>query len=95
MNANAQLPRAARPFVEFPGLLRTYGFAVAPEQTTTFLAAIELLGPRSIGDIRRAAVCAALLGVAIPVVVRTRVFVVSGTARGQGEGQRQDRREEC
>ena len=31
------------------------GFAVAPEQTMALLAAIELLGPRGIGDIRRAA----------------------------------------
>ena len=49
------LPRAARPFVTFPALLRANGFAVAPEQTTTFLAAIGLLGPKSIADIRRAA----------------------------------------
>jgi len=49
------LPRAARPFVTFPALLRANGFAVAPEQTTAFLTAIGLLGPKSIGDIRRAA----------------------------------------
>ncbi len=49
------LPRAARPFITFPALLRANGFAVAPEQTTAFLAAIGLLGPRSIADIRRAA----------------------------------------
>ncbi len=49
------LPRATRPFVEFPTLLRANGFAVAPEQTTSFLAAIGLLGPRSIEDIRQAA----------------------------------------
>jgi uncharacterized protein len=51
----SDLPRAARPFVTFPALLRANGFAVAPEQTTAFLAAIRLLGPRSIADIRRAA----------------------------------------
>jgi uncharacterized protein with von Willebrand factor type A (vWA) domain len=49
------LPRAARPFVTFPALLRANGFAVAPEQTATFLEAIGLLGPKSIADIRRAA----------------------------------------
>ena len=49
------LPRAAQPFVTFPALLRANGFAVAPEQTTTFLAAIGLLGPKSIEHIRRAA----------------------------------------
>src|SRR4029079_19048256 len=49
-----QLPRAARVFVSFVALLRVNGFAVAPEQTTTFLAAIELLGPRSLEAIRQA-----------------------------------------
>ena len=38
-----------------PRLLRRAGFAVAPEQTMAWLAAIELLGPEQIGDIRRAA----------------------------------------
>ena len=49
------LPRAARPFVTFPALLRANGFAVAPEQTVAFLAAVGLLGPKSVADIRRAA----------------------------------------
>ncbi len=49
-----QLPRAAHAFVSFVALLRANGFAVAPEQTTAFLAAIELLGPRSPEDIRQA-----------------------------------------
>jgi uncharacterized protein len=49
------LPDAAQPFVAFATLLRANGFAVAPEQTTTFLSAITLLGPRSLSDIRRAA----------------------------------------
>lgn len=49
------LPRAAEPFVTFPSLLRANGFAVAPEQTTAFLAAVGLLGPKSVEDIRRAA----------------------------------------
>jgi uncharacterized protein with von Willebrand factor type A (vWA) domain len=49
------LPRTVRPFVTFAALLRANGFVVAPEQTTAFLAAIGLLGPRSIGDVRRAA----------------------------------------
>ena len=42
-------------FLEFTALLRRAGFAVAPEQTMAWLAAIELLGPNDIGDIRRAA----------------------------------------
>jgi uncharacterized protein len=49
-----QLPRAIRIFVSFVALLRANGFAVAPEQTTAFLAAIGLLGPRSLEHIRRA-----------------------------------------
>jgi uncharacterized protein with von Willebrand factor type A (vWA) domain len=49
-----QLPRAARVFVSFVALLRANGISVAPEQTTAFLAAIELLGPRSLEHIRRA-----------------------------------------
>ncbi|WP_407188352.1 vWA domain-containing protein [Bradyrhizobium centrosematis] len=55
MNTEPQLPRAARIFVRFVPLLRANGFAVAPEQTTTFLAAIELLGPRDIEQVRQAA----------------------------------------
>ena len=43
MNDERQLPRAARIFISFAALLRANGFAVAPEQTTSFLAAIELL----------------------------------------------------
>jgi uncharacterized protein with von Willebrand factor type A (vWA) domain len=42
-------------FLAFTALLRRAGFSVAPEQTMAWLAAIELLGPREIGDIRRAA----------------------------------------
>jgi hypothetical protein len=52
--SEAQIPRAARAFVDFVALLRGNGFAVAPEQTTSFLAAVWLLGPRSPEDIRRA-----------------------------------------
>ena len=51
-----ELPRAARPFVEFPAILRAHGFAVAPDQTVGFIEAIGLLGPRDIEDIRRAGV---------------------------------------
>jgi uncharacterized protein len=55
MTISPPLPVAARPFVAFPALLRAHGFAIAPEQTTTFMAGTTLLGPRSIDDIRRAA----------------------------------------
>jgi uncharacterized protein with von Willebrand factor type A (vWA) domain len=54
MSDDIQLPPAAHIFVSFVTLLRANGFAVAPEQTTTFLAAIELLGPRSLDHIRQA-----------------------------------------
>jgi uncharacterized protein with von Willebrand factor type A (vWA) domain len=55
VNGEQRLPRAARPFVTFAALLRSNGFAVAPEQTTAFLSAIDLLGPSGIQDVRRAA----------------------------------------
>jgi uncharacterized protein len=47
-------PRAIGVFITFTALLRANGFAVAPEQTTAFLSAIELLGPRSLEHIRKA-----------------------------------------
>ncbi|KRE05872.1 hypothetical protein ASE63_06005 [Bosea sp. Root381] len=50
------VPPAARLFVSFPTLLREHGLSVAPEQTVSFLAAIELLGPRSLEHVRKAAV---------------------------------------
>ncbi|MGY4154628.1 uncharacterized protein with von Willebrand factor type A (vWA) domain [Bradyrhizobium sp. USDA 4461] len=54
MSDDLKLPRAARIFVSFVALLRANSFSVAPEQTASFLAAIELLGPRSLEHIRRA-----------------------------------------
>lgn len=55
MSAALQLPGAARPLAEFASLLRAFGFAIAPEQVVTFMAAVTLLGPRSFADIRQAA----------------------------------------
>jgi uncharacterized protein with von Willebrand factor type A (vWA) domain len=49
-----QIPRAAYIFISFVALLRANGFSVAPEQTTAFLMAIELLGPGSLEHIRKA-----------------------------------------
>ncbi len=49
------LPPAVRPLVAFATLLRSNGFAVAPEQTVAFLGAVELLGPRSLEHVRKAA----------------------------------------
>ncbi len=51
----APLPRATAPFLGFAALLRGNGFRVAAEQVTAWLAAITLLGPRDMLDIRRAA----------------------------------------
>ncbi len=50
------LPRPLLPFVEFATLLRANGFTVAPDQTQNFVAAVGLLGPRSIADVHRAAI---------------------------------------
>jgi uncharacterized protein with von Willebrand factor type A (vWA) domain len=49
------LPRALKPFLDFATLLRNNEFALAPEQTQSFIAAVGLLGPRSMEDIYRAA----------------------------------------
>jgi len=54
VNDELELPRPVGVFISFAALLRANGFAVAPEQTTAFLAAIDLLGPRSLEHIRRA-----------------------------------------
>jgi uncharacterized protein len=47
--------RTLAPFLAFAALLRRAHFAVAPEQTISWLSAIELLGPTGLDDIRRAA----------------------------------------
>jgi len=52
---SVQLPRAAAPLLGFARLLRDDGFAIAPEQLVSFLDAVRLLGPRSMDDIREAA----------------------------------------
>lgn len=54
MSDELTLPRTVRVFISFVALLRANGFAVAPEQTTAFLAAIELLGPRTLEHVRKA-----------------------------------------
>jgi uncharacterized protein with von Willebrand factor type A (vWA) domain len=48
-------PRALAPFLALPRALRAAGFAAAPEQTESFLAAVGLLGPGSLRDVRHAA----------------------------------------
>ena len=49
------LPRPLKPFMAFARALRASGFAVAPEQTRALIAAVGLLGPRSLMDVRRSA----------------------------------------
>lgn len=49
------LPRAARPFAGFARHLRRFGFPVAGEQAVAFMQGVTLLGPRSMEDIRQAA----------------------------------------
>ncbi|MEP3277292.1 MAG: VWA domain-containing protein [Stappiaceae bacterium] len=49
------LPQASQVFVDFAALLRAHGFAVAPDQTMAFIQSVGLLGPRSLEDIRLAA----------------------------------------
>ncbi|MEO1198509.1 MAG: VWA domain-containing protein [Pseudomonadota bacterium] len=49
------VPVAAVPFLSFATALRASGFPAAPEQTQSFLAAVGVLGPRSIHDVRNAA----------------------------------------
>jgi uncharacterized protein len=55
MNAEAALPRPLAPFMAFAHSLRAAGFAVAPEQTRALIAAVGVLGPTSMMNIRRAA----------------------------------------
>ena len=49
------LPLAARPFAGFARHIRRFGFPVAGEQAVAFMQGVTLLGPRSMEDIRQAA----------------------------------------
>lgn len=49
------LPRAARPFAGFARHIRRFGFPIAGEQAIAFMQGVTLLGPRSMEDIRQAA----------------------------------------
>ncbi|MGF1554489.1 MAG: VWA domain-containing protein [Paracoccaceae bacterium] len=59
---SAPLPPGVRPLVAFARLLRAHGFAIAPEQTAAFIEAVGFLGPRSIADVRAAALAAFAVG---------------------------------
>lgn len=54
MTLPTPLPRPVAPFVEFAQILRRHGFAIAPEQSMSFIEAVGVLGPRNITDIRNA-----------------------------------------
>ena len=56
MTDSGAMPAPARHLAGFPPFLRGFGFTTSPEQTVAFLQAVELLGPRGIDDVRRAAV---------------------------------------
>ena len=49
------LPKAARPFAGFARHLRRFSFPISGEQTIAFMNGVALLGPRSMEDIRQAA----------------------------------------
>lgn len=55
MTLAPSLPPALAPFLAFPQALRAGGFPASTDQTESFLAAVGLLGPATIHDIRRAA----------------------------------------
>lgn len=50
-----QLPPAARPFPGFARYIRRFGFSISGEQAVAFMQSITLLGPRTMDDIRQAA----------------------------------------
>jgi uncharacterized protein with von Willebrand factor type A (vWA) domain len=50
-----KLPRAAKPFADFARFIRRFGFPVAGDQAIAFMQGVTLLGPRSMEDIRQAA----------------------------------------
>ena len=56
MTDSGAMPAPARHLAGFPPFLRGFGFTTSPEQTVAFLQAVELLGPRGIDDVCRAAV---------------------------------------
>ena len=55
MTPARELPRGARLFAGFARHIRRFGFPVAGEQAIAFMQGVTLLGPRSMEDIRQAA----------------------------------------
>ena len=49
------MPKPIESFVDFATLLREHGFSISPDQTMDFIAAVGLLGPRTIDDIKASA----------------------------------------
>jgi uncharacterized protein with von Willebrand factor type A (vWA) domain len=80
MCGGATLPPAAAPFLGFARHLRKFGFPASPEQVTSFMQAVTLLGPRSMRDIHEAA-----LATLAPVPDRRGEFDAHFRAFFQGE----------
>lgn len=85
------MPLALKPLLTLSTQLRVHGFSVAPDQTTGFIEAVNVLGPNSISDIRHAAI--ALF--AIPperrfefdAIFRSVFFGISVAADAKGDGE--------
>ena len=91
MSDPATLPRAAAsPSSPSRRCCGSNGFLVAPEQTAAFLAAIELLGPSGITDIRRAG--HATLGPAARAARGIRRPVRCAFSRQDDDGRQRPRR---
>ena len=56
MSDPGTVPAPARHLAGFPPFLRGFGFTTSPEQTVAFIEAVDLLGPRGIDEVRRAAI---------------------------------------
>lgn len=82
MRRSEKLPHAAATFLDFARLLRRHAFAVAPEQISSFMQAATLLGPRSMADIREAA-----LATLAPTPDRRSEFEAHFRSHFYGDGQ--------
>ncbi|MGX5847483.1 vWA domain-containing protein [Mesorhizobium sp. PL10] len=76
------MPRAAAPFLDFARLLRGHAFPIAPEQVSSFMQAVTLLGPRSMNDVREAA-----LATLAPPPDRRNEFEAHFRSHFHGDGQ--------
>ena len=84
------LPPAAANLLGFARMLRSSGFTVAPEQAISFMEGVALLGPRSMDDIREAALAHCSLRLRTAAASSKSLFrayfwgdVVSAVAQGE------------